>query len=472
MDRVKDVRNPVRNLALVLLALFCTQSVAALGFTNGDGARSGAKVRQGRLPVVIIPGLTGSELVNEKTGKTVWFSVGRAEDDDLRLPISPEIAANRDDLAAGDILRSVKISSLLPKFQIYENLIKSLEKDGYVEGRIDDPTAGGFQDTFYVFPYDWRRDNVENAILLLEKLDKVRARVKRPNLRFNVVAHSMGGLIARYAAMYGKNDLSDHMKGPAGDRAAYFNNISLIGTPNGGSVMMLEALLNGLSLTGGWRMNLPFVRDLTKFDLFTIPSAYQLLPHDGLLRVFDEDLKKIDVDVYSLETWKKYGWPAYEDKGFKDEFSAGEQILAEKYLRTVLHRAKLFQSALNAKPNPDRSVRVYNFGAECRPTMDGMIVYKETKTDTWKTIFEARPFKKSNGSTVPKKSVEAMLNAPGDGQVSKDSLNHSFEDATYPGGGVKALTLDCGYHAFLVKQKLILKSVLSVLAMPQNAREK
>src|SRR5215203_3947836 len=48
---------------------------------------------KGRLPVIIIPGLIGSELVNKNNNDKVWFDLNRAKDDDLRLPISPNLKA-------------------------------------------------------------------------------------------------------------------------------------------------------------------------------------------------------------------------------------------------------------------------------------------------------------------------------------------------------------------------------------------
>ena len=120
--------------------------------------------------------------------------------------------------------------------------------------------------------------------LLLKKLDELRANLKNPKLKFNIVAHSMGGLIARYAAMYGKADLTARNARPTWKGANYFNNISLIATPNGGSLSAFNSLLNGFSLFGGGKLNLPFVQNLSKYDLFTIPSIYQLLPHDGMVR--------------------------------------------------------------------------------------------------------------------------------------------------------------------------------------------
>ena len=61
--------------------------------------------------------------------------------------------------------------------------------------------------TCFQFDYDWRRDNVENAKRLhrfiVEKRKYVRAEHKKrfgvdnPNIKFDIVAHSMGGLVVR-----------------------------------------------------------------------------------------------------------------------------------------------------------------------------------------------------------------------------------------------------------------------------------
>ena len=58
---------------------------------------------KGKMPIIVIPGITGSELVNRNTGKTAWFKTTRAKDDDVRLPMSPNLARNSDNLIAGDI---------------------------------------------------------------------------------------------------------------------------------------------------------------------------------------------------------------------------------------------------------------------------------------------------------------------------------------------------------------------------------
>lgn len=376
---------------------------------------------QGNPPVIVIPGLTGSELVSTKNGSVVWFKIRRSKTDDLSLPISPNIAANRDSLVARDILRKVKLG-FFKSTDAYAGLLNAIEDKGYKEGKWDNPPIKGYQDTVYVFPYDWRRDNVENARLLIRQIETLKRRLKRPNLKFDVIAHSMGGLIVRYAAMYGDADLPNGTKmTPTWAGARDFNKIVLLGTPNQGSVMALSSLLNGFSVFG-IQINLPFIQNLSKFDLFTIPSAYQLLPFDGTIKVYDEDLKPLKVDLYNPETWNEYGWNVIDDKDFSKKFSAAEQENARAYFAAVLDRARRFQDALNAAPAGAAPVSYYIIGAECKDTPDGVVVFQDPKTGKWKTIFKPEEFTTSSGRKVTVDEVKRVMFAPGDGVVAKNSL--------------------------------------------------
>ncbi len=429
------------------------------------------KVLKGRSPVIIIPGLIGSELVNKNTDEKVWFNLTRSKDDDLRLPVSPDISANRDNLVPRDILRKIQLIRFTPEIEIYQKLLDSLEADGYAEGKFDAPPENGFADTFYVFPYDWRLDNVENAHILLQKLDELRTKLNKPDLKFNVVAHSMGGLIARYAEMYGKEDLTSRQPRPTWKGAAYFNNISLIAAPNGGALSALNSLLKGFSLFGGGKLNLPFVQNLTKYDLFTIPSIYQLLPHDGTVRAFDGNLKPIKIDVYDPATWEKYGWTAYTDEAFPKKVENTTPEQAKAYFRAVLLRAKLFQAALDARPLKKNPVPIYYLGSKCKPTIDGMIVYKDPKENVWKTEFESSSFTKSDGTKVSKEELEKILYSPGDGVVPENSLIASLVGiGKYR--NIKSrilgddLTIVCSEHNRLAGDEIIGKSLLNVLNLP------
>src|SRR5687767_8674260 len=240
----RDAPKFMKTFRLFLFGSIILFAVAELVFSQAP-----AKPATGKIPVIVIPGITGSTLYNKKTNKEVWFKLTRPKDDDIRLPIGPDLGKNRDLLEARDIVRGVRIASFLPEIEIYERLIYFLEVNGgYKEAVWEDPGKNGHQDTFYVFPYDWRRDNVENARLLVNRIEKLKAKLKKPNLKFNIVAHSMGGLIARYAAMYGDVEI------PPGDPIAtwagakHLDKIFMLGTPNDGSILALRANLGGASV--------------------------------------------------------------------------------------------------------------------------------------------------------------------------------------------------------------------------------
>jgi pimeloyl-ACP methyl ester carboxylesterase len=380
------------------------------------------EVKTGKNPVIIIPGLTGSELINRKTGETVWFKPARAKDDDIRLPISSlNLAQNKDSLVAGDVIRNVQLLKFLPEVEIYEKLIDALQtRGGYTEGKWDKPPAKGFEDTFYVFGYDWRLDNVENARLLVRKIEDLKRKLKRPNLKFNVIAHSMGGLLARYAAMYGNADLPSGKPRPTWAGSRHFGKVFLLGTPNEGSAQALESLIYGFDYIGGG-LNLPFVQNISKFDTFTIPSIYQLLPHSGTFTVYDENLKPLEIDIFNPKTWDEYGWSVIKDDDFKKNFTPAEQKNARAYFEKVLKRAKRFHEALGANVNEKTSVQMYLIGANCRDTLDAAVIYRDKK-GKWKTIFKADGFESANGVKVSSEEIKKILYVMGDGVVAKRSL--------------------------------------------------
>ena len=236
----------------------------------------------------------------------------------------------------------------MPEVEIYQQLIDSLQqRGGYTEATWEAPGENGYQDTFYVFPYDWRMDNVETAQLLIRRIEALKRKLGKPDLKFNVIAHSMGGLITRYAAMYGDRGLSAGTPKPNWAGTKHFDKIFLLGTPNEGSILALEAFINGYSYAP---VNLPFVRDINIYDVFTIPALYQLLPHEGSLRAYNEDMEPINIDVFDPATWEEYEWAIWKRRGFEKQFDKSEQRVARLYFRHVLERAKQFQIALNARP--------------------------------------------------------------------------------------------------------------------------
>lgn len=407
-----------------VLLFICVFYGAALAQQPAPTGTAAAVVPpKGKTPVIIIPGLTGSDLYNSKTGEEVWFKSRRSKDDDLRLPMSANLARNRDNLVSRDILRSVKVFKFLPETEIYERLIYALEtRGGYREAKWTTTNKDDAQDTYYVFAYDWRRDNVENAQLLMRKVETLKQRMGKPDLKFSIIAHSMGGIISRYAAMYGDADISAGEPKPTWAGAKNFDKILLVGTPNAGSVSALNSLLNGFSYVRAKGINLPFVQNISRFDVFTIPSAFQLLPHDGSLLAFDENMKPLTVDVYDPETWEKYDWSIWKDPDFTKKFSPAEQQNARPYFLAALGRAKLLQAALDANTLEKPPVALYLIGAECKDTLNAMLIYRNEKKGRWESIFRDETVTRSNGEKITDQQMKMLLYGKGDGVVPKRSL--------------------------------------------------
>jgi len=383
----------------------------------------GLSFAQGKNPVILIPGLSGSELVHKGTMKKVWFRITKAGSEDLRLPILADPTKMHDDLIPGDVLRKVKFG-IFPVTDIYGGFIKAMEeRGGYHEEKWDSPSENGYQDSLYVFPYDWRLDIVQNSKLLIQNIEKLKKTLKKPNLKFDIVAHSMGGIISRYAAMYGDADLPAHNAKPqptwAGSR--YFNKVILLGTPNEGSTLSLDVFVNGFTI-GGFKIDLPFLQDVSKFASFTIPGGYELLPAPGTMRVYNDKLEPVPVDIYDPKTWSKYGWNVMNDKRFAQHFTAAERKAAPAYFAAVLNRAKRLHEALAAVGSNTGSVTFYQVGSDCKTALDSIVVY-EDKEDKWKTVFRPKGFVRQDGQKVSDDDLRKIMYQPGDGIVTRRSLD-------------------------------------------------
>jgi hypothetical protein len=453
---------------------------------------------QGKDPVIIIPGLQGSEIL-DSSGHHVWFSVRRSKTDDIRLPVnSPVLTRLRDTNRVGDIIRKVDIK-LLPDVEVYQAVIDALEAKGYTEATWNNPKA---ENVYYVFPYDWRRDNVESAQLLMKRMAAVRRSVHRPNLKFDIISHSMGGLIARYAAMYGAADLprAGVPPVPTWAGASYINKLMMFGTPNEGSMSAFDALLNGAPVVSNRK--LPLIDDFRPEDVFSCPSVYELLPHQA--NFYDEDLKPVQLDLFDANTWDKYGWGALSDPKFlsklkdastlaiknKDikpkpidkDSNVDDRLLgqttyaqARAYFIAALSRGRRFVAALDAAPKKT-PVQFYAYGGNCTPTLDGAVLIHDEKDNKWTTLLDAKDLKSKGGKETKKEEVKTAIFSLGDGKVTQHSLlaanqkmvdgKPEFVDALFP---VASSFFGCGTHVKLFLDKPTQDSFLSALVVEKQA---
>jgi pimeloyl-ACP methyl ester carboxylesterase len=383
---------------------------------------------QTKNPMILIPGISGSELVHKGSMKKVWFRITKTSDEDLRLPLAADPTKMHDNLIASDVLRRVKIG-IFPVTDIYGGFVKAMvERGGYHEEKWDKLSDKGADGALFTFPYDWRLDNVLNARLLVRRMDELRRRLKRPDLKFDIVAHSMGGIISRYAAMYGDADLP--ARGvkiqPSWAGSRYIDRVILLGTPNEGSTLSLGIIQSGFSI-GNFKIDLPFIQDVSKFTVFTIPAGFELLPAPGTLKVFNEKLEPISIDLYDPKVWSKYGWNVIDDPKFAERFTAAERKTAPIYFANILDRAKRLQEALTASNGKTAGVTFYVVGSDCKTTLDSIIVYKDTKENKWKTILRPKGFVQPDGQKVTDEDVRKIMYKPGDGIVTRRSLGAETE---------------------------------------------
>lgn len=400
-----------------------------------DRIHQEAAARPTRAPLIFIHGFIGAKLRHRDTHETVWGrfvdAIKRGRTEDLGLPIASSVMSeNRDDLVPFDIYDKVA------GVDFYANILDTLgEAGGYTMGDINDPRPG---DNCFVFYYDWRRDNVESAVELGRAMHRLKSRLGRPQARFDVVAHSMGGLIAEYYLKYGARDVLDD----PGARATYagardINRLVLIGTPRRGTMTALEALHLGIS------------RSLDPATLFTMPSIYQLLPTDATSRFVAPDGTPIDVDLFDAGAWVRYGWSIFNGSGKSNEqrrgTDGGESLAREaSFLQRALDRAQRFHRALQRDDGAASPVPTHIFGSDCVPTLDRVILHQ---TRSGYTIL----FDNDVGPGRSNRDLEQVLFVPGDGTVTAGSLLaiDGEDPLQFSRGPVTSTYLFCETHGLL-----------------------
>jgi pimeloyl-ACP methyl ester carboxylesterase len=432
----------------ILLVIFIIHHSAFSILFAGCGARrtpnlarifESARGRRGKRPLIVVPGILGSRIVNRRTGEVVWPSVFRSDVDGLSLPATPDLPSNRDELEASRIVDVAKLAKIAPEVYVYHYLLRALtDFGGYREGDWESPPEGGDRDTFYVFAYDWRRDNVESARLLARRVEALKLKLGRPDLRFNIVAHSMGGLVARYAAMYGDQDLAPEGAAaqPTWAGASFVDKIFMFGTPNAGSMEAFSVLLEGYSVTEGLRRRVRLLNKLSREDVMTAPSIFQLLPHSARARFLDENLRPLTVDLYDPEVWRRYKWSAANDPAFREAYARGvvrgqesptkTGTLSEldAYFEAALNRARRFHEALDA-PAPGAGaspVRLFAFGGDCEETLAAVVITRDEKAGRLVTLTRPKSLKTVDGRRLTRADVVRAMYEPGDGRVTRSSL--------------------------------------------------
>src|SRR4051812_26347464 len=76
-------------LSLLLISLLIASGcIRAKRTPNLERVFAQARLRTGKRPLIVVPGVLGSQLINYETGEVVWPSAFRSSADGLSLPVS------------------------------------------------------------------------------------------------------------------------------------------------------------------------------------------------------------------------------------------------------------------------------------------------------------------------------------------------------------------------------------------------
>jgi len=288
-----------RRFSLVLFALFnLCRHVCADDALHSD-------------VLVFVPGYEASQLFDptllpkDDDPPCVWGSLDALTDENLyfclRMP---------NQLIAKPMLRAGPVD-------VYNRFVSGITDDQDSAPHFHPYTEGA---DFFIFAYDWRQEiaNV-TAPLFAQALQKYAAiheektGIPAAQTRFVIIAHSMGGLVARTFLSENPN---------FSDRIA---SLYLVGTPNLGSIEAIHALIVG---PGGLKqkdLNFPASLlnllpndvngDITKLVAITRPSLYELLPfQDPRWECVAADGSRTRIaapDLLDIGPWQPY-WPTGE----------------------------------------------------------------------------------------------------------------------------------------------------------------
>jgi pimeloyl-ACP methyl ester carboxylesterase len=364
-------------------------------------------------PVVFVPGLLGARLADARTGQEVWprsaLNLLTKGHRSIAAPIGPV-----DPLARELVVTGLFDSTAGHDF--YGNILRTLEQaGGYRPGVPGEPVTDG-RPRYYVFLYDWRRCNVA----AVREFDRFVAQIRRdygqPDLRVDVVAHSQGGLIVRYYARYGTEDVLDgRTPVPTNAGEDRLRRVVLLGTPNLGTVESVRSFVDGFKIYGTGRVAVDTV--------LTMPAAYQLLPHPGVPWIVSNAGEALPDDVYDVRTWQKYRWGVYKPSVRRDVLArfddrdAGAAYLAqlESFFVEQLERSRRLAAAVGV-PNPNGRLRYAMFGGDCTPTPARIVI------EPWKGDAGTRLYPHDVTHEVEGIDYHRLIYDPGDGLVTKASL--------------------------------------------------
>jgi len=358
----------------------------------------------GEHPLITVPGLLGSRLVEPESGAVVWGGGARtglsADPEDpadmrrIALPVVPRkapFADISDDVVARGVLERAEAEVLGVPFvvDVYGGVLDLLAAGGFrstPEPSPDAPVYGpGGAPNFaayrrvasdaandFRFAYDWRRD-ISSLARAFHRFVQQRKRrvaairslydgrsVRPEEVRFDLLAHSMGGLVARYYLMHGTAPLGEEGALPpltwAG--AEHFRRAVFVAPPNAGSILAVDNLVNGKRFA-------PLQPKFPAALLATHPSVWQLFPRERHRRLAEEGGEPLD--PLDPAVWERFGWGLLDAEGADVRAAlmpelpddAARRARARAHQARLMRRARRFQRAMDRWGTPPAHLETF-----------------------------------------------------------------------------------------------------------------
>ena len=366
-----------------------------------------------RNPIIVIPGILGSQLYDQQSDQVIWGVYdstfqGPNTPKSMRqvaLPMSQgtplsQLTDNIISTKTLDRLR-LKVVGIPVQPRAYASILATLGVGGYKDqdfaasGAID---YGDGHFSCFQFNYDWRRSNAENAAKLdafiKQKKSFVRKNIKekfgvdKKDIKFDIIAHSMGGLVARYYLRYGNQPIpkeNNNLPTLNWQGAKNVEKVILVGTPNNGSVIAFEQILQGQKFAPDWAKHLPFtnIPEYPSSVIGTYPSIYELLPRYRHKAIVDPAGKK--TDIFNIDLWDKHNLGLLSETNKRDlAWQLPQTISSEKrraiaydHVKKCLHNANKFHQSLDKKAKTPSHLSITLISGDSIQTKERVMFYPE-----------------------------------------------------------------------------------------------
>ncbi len=400
---------------VVIACCVVAATVAACATLDLQPSPASSNVDSSLTPVVFIPGMTGTKLVDPATGKMLWGSATqllRPRDGgySVALPVGYGELMKSRLRATSPILRMRLLTWSKP---IYQPIVDRLTQGGYRLGRLEAPDT---DDSLFFFNYDWRADNLLTVRQLDRQLEALR-QAHGGEVAVDLVCQSNAAKICRYLAKYGALPLDQAEQGVQPKSRYQIRKLVLAGASNNGSIRVLELLIHG-------RSYIPVVgRRLLPETFFTLRPLFDDLPPERKDLFFDRQGESLPVDLFNPQMWREYGWSIFgkaetarvAKRGRSDLFGNAQERF--RYLAQRLDRSQRLHRLLQIESPWFPNVDYYRLENQSVPTVDRALLTQQD--GVWQTVF------------------------PEDDLIQDDPL--LFELATVPGDG----------HATLASQRYL-----------------